>query len=83
MEEEELEGEGEGEERLEEDEEVGRTGEGATLTGAMTLEVRAAEEEYTLEVELPDGLGTQRLLRERASFGVTGAATGTAASTPT
>jgi hypothetical protein len=61
--------------------EVGRTGEGATLTAGAGLEVVAAEVEEEDAVEFPDGLGTQRLLRERLSLGVTGAMTGTAVST--
>lgn len=55
---------------------VGITGEGATLTGAL---VAATEVEVEVEVddtvELPDGLGTQRLFRERLR-GVGGTSTG-------
>lgn len=59
--------EGEGEEDT--------TGDGATLTGTLVATVEAeyeVDEEDTV-VELPDGLGTQRLFRERLRLGAGGA----------
>jgi hypothetical protein len=58
------------------EEEEDTTGDGATLTG--TLVATAVEAEYEVDeedtvVELPDGLGTQRLFRERLRLGAGGA----------
>lgn len=52
------------------------TGDGATLTGALVATADAEvddEEEDT--VELPDGLGAQRLFRERLRVGADGVST--------